>query len=90
MVSTCSVWASEGELQNECKSEQYTEIERETQAKAASPVEWVIYLTLKESHNNAHRSYTRYVVKQGKRTKVKYIAMPKSKYPVCKMKDYLS
>lgn len=48
----------------------------------------VIKLAVKASHYNAHRSYTVFSTKNGKRYKVTYKAIPKKNCYLCKYKSY--
>lgn len=53
-----------------------------------SVIESIVYLAVKASHYNAHRSYTVYSTKNGKRYKVTYKAIPRSKCYLCKYNSY--
>lgn len=55
------------------------------------PLSRIIYWGVKASHYNAHRSYTTTSTRQGKKYKVTYKAIPRSKCYLCKaMKAYNS
>ena len=44
----------------------------------------IVYLSIKASHYNAHTSYTRTVIRQGKKYTITYKALPKKGCPLCK------
>lgn len=48
----------------------------------------IVYLTLWASHRNYHTSYTRTVIRQGKKYTVTYIAAPRENCTYCKIKSY--
>lgn len=48
----------------------------------------IVYLTLWVSHRNYHTSYTKTVIRQGKKYTVTYIAAPRENCKYCKIKSY--
>jgi hypothetical protein len=48
----------------------------------------VVYLSVKMSHYNSHRSYTKIVTKQGIKYEVTYIAIPRSECWMCEYNSY--
>lgn len=51
-------------------------------------IEEIVRLSVKASHANAHRSYTKIVTRQGKKYEVTYEAIPRSECYLCEYNSY--
>lgn len=62
--------------------------EENIEPESASVGKTIVGLSMWASHRNYHTSYTRTVVRQGKKYVVRYKAAPRSKCWYCKIKSY--